>query len=65
MDILGLMCIPPVDKNPGIYFKEMNLLNKKFGFNDLSMGMSNDYLLAAKNSATYVRIGSGIFGNRI
>ena len=64
LDILGLMCIPPVDKNPGIYFKEMNLLNKKFGFNDLSMGMSNDFDIASKCGSTFIRIGTKIFGSR-
>ena len=64
LDILGLMCIPPVDKNPEIYFKEMNLLNKKFGFNDLSMGMSNDFISAIDHGATYIRVGSKIFGDR-
>ena len=64
LDILGLMCIPPIDKNPEVYFKEMNLLNKKFGFKDLSMGMSNDFISAINNGATYIRIGSKIFGKR-
>ena len=64
LDILGLMCIPPINKNPEIYFKEMNLLNKKFGFNDLSMGMSNDFISAIDNGATYIRVGSKIFGER-
>ena len=64
LDILGLMCIPPIDKDPEVYFKEMNLLNKKFGFKDLSMGMSNDFISAINNGATYIRIGSKIFGKR-
>ena len=42
----------------------MNLLNKKFGFNDLSMGMSNDFISAINNGATYIRVGSKIFGKR-
>ena len=46
-------------------YTEMNLLNKSFGLSDLSMGMSSDYLEASKNSATYLRIGSSIFGERI
>ena len=46
------------------YFKEMNLINKDFSFQDLSMGMSSDYLKASENSATYLRIGSSIFGKR-
>ena len=64
LDILGLMCIPPIDKDPEVYFKEMNLLNKKFGFKDLSMGMSNDFISAISNGATYIRVGSKIFGKR-
>ena len=49
---------------PDNYFEEMNRLNKSFGFKELSMGMSSDYLIAAKHFATYVRIGSNIFGKR-
>ena len=64
LDIIGLMCIPPIDKDPEVYFKEMNLLNKKFGFKDLSMGMSNDFISAINNGATYIRVGSKIFGKR-
>ena len=48
-----------------IFFREMNLLNKSLNLDELSMGMSSDYLDAVKNSATYVRIGSKIFGKRI
>jgi pyridoxal phosphate enzyme (YggS family) len=64
LDLIGLMCIPPVNAEPNKYFEEMNKLNKSFGFEDLSMGMSSDYLIAVKNFATYVRVGSSIFGNR-
>ena len=64
LDLIGLMCIPPANVDPNNYFEEMNRINKSFGFFDLSMGMSSDYLIAAKYSATYVRVGSGIFGNR-
>ena len=64
LDVIGLMCIPPVNESKDNYFKEMNNLNKTFGFNELSMGMSADYLDALKNSATYLRIGSSIFGQR-
>ncbi len=53
-----------IDKSSDIYFKEMNILNKNLNLNELSMGMSSDYLDAIKNSATYVRIGSNIFGQR-
>ena len=64
LDVIGLMCIPPFDMNSTIYFKEMNKLNKDFGFSELSMGMSSDYLKASEYSATYLRIGSNIFGQR-
>ena len=64
LDLIGLMCIPPIDINPESYFEEMNKLNKAAGFNELSMGMSSDFLLATKYFATYVRIGSSIFGQR-
>ena len=65
LDVVGLMCLPPADDNSSFYFNEMNLLNNSFGLSELSMGMSSDYIEAAKNSATYLRIGSGIFGKRI
>ena len=64
LDLIGLMCIPPVNINPEAYFEEMNKLNKVLGFDELSMGMSSDFLLATKHLSTYVRIGSGIFGQR-
>ena len=64
LDLVGLMCIPPVDINPEVFFEEMNKLNQSLGFTDLSMGMSSDFLLAVKYLSTYVRIGSSIFGNR-
>ena len=64
LDLIGLMCIPPANVNPDFYFKEMRELNKSFGFKELSMGMSSDYLEATKNLSTYLRIGSNIFGQR-
>ena len=64
LDLIGLMCIPPVNINPENYFDEMNKLNKTLNFNELSMGMSSDFLIAAKHFSTYVRIGSSIFGQR-
>ena len=64
LEVMGLMCIPPLNEPPEIFFKEMNELNKKLNLKELSMGMSSDYLKAIKNSATYVRIGSNIFGPR-
>ena len=64
LDLIGLMCIPPANVDPNNYFEEMNRLNKSFGFKDLSMGMSSDYLIAAQHFATYIRVGSSIFGSR-
>ena len=64
LDLVGLMCIPPANINPEGYFEEMTKLNQDLGFFDLSMGMSSDYLIASKHSATYIRIGSSIFGQR-
>jgi pyridoxal phosphate enzyme (YggS family) len=64
LDVIGLMCIPPSNIDPEVYFKEMNKLNKVHGFVELSMGMSADFLVATKYFSTYVRIGSSIFGQR-
>ena len=64
LDVIGLMCIPPLNIDSEIFFKEMNILNRTLGFSELSMGMSSDFILAAKHSSTYVRIGSSIFGQR-
>tara|TARA_X000000368_G_scaffold409787_1_gene392298 strand:- start:95 stop:754 length:660 start_codon:yes stop_codon:yes gene_type:complete len=64
LDLLGLMCIPPANIKPEKYFEEMDSLNKAYSFKELSMGMSSDFLIAAKNRSTYLRIGSGIFGER-
>ncbi len=64
LDLIGLMCIPPMNVDSEIYFKEMKDLNKSLGFNELSMGMSSDFLKATKYLSTYVRIGSSIFGAR-
>ena len=64
LDVIGLMCIPPQDKSVEYYFKELNSLNKDLGLNELSMGMSADFMDAVMNSATYLRIGSTIFGKR-
>ena len=64
LDLIGLMCIPPVNIDPEYYFEEMNKLNKTLNLTELSMGMSSDFLIAAKHLSTYVRVGSGIFGQR-
>ena len=65
LDLVGLMCIPPANTDPEIYFAEMKELGHVLGLNELSMGMSSDYLKAAEYHSTYVRIGSSIFGQRI
>ncbi len=64
LDIIGTMCIPPKSKNTNNYFLEMFKINTKINLPDLSMGMSDDYLEAAKNNSTFLRIGSRIFGER-
>ena len=64
LDIIGLMCIPPFEKNSDIFFEEMNTLKNKLKLNNLSMGMSSDYISAISYESTYLRIGSNIFGKR-
>ena len=64
LDIIGTMCIPPNNENTEKYFSEMNKINQELKLKDLSMGMSGDYLDAVEKNATYVRIGSKIFGIR-
>ena len=64
LNIIGAMCIPPNDHNTEKYFFEMNKIKQELNFKELSMGMSGDYLEAIKNNATYIRVGSKIFGSR-
>ncbi len=64
LNILGLMVLPPNDDNTKKYFQTLNQLNKSIGLKELSMGMSSDYEEAIKYNATYLRIGSSIFGSR-
>tara|TARA_B110001452_G_C15223060_1_gene423955 strand:+ start:1429 stop:2079 length:651 start_codon:yes stop_codon:yes gene_type:complete len=64
LKIIGLMVIPPNDKSSLKYFKSLNELNTTLALNELSMGMSADYIEAIKSGATFIRIGSSIFGNR-
>ena len=64
LNVVGLMCIPPINEEPDKYFKEIKFLNQKFNLKEISMGMSSDYLKAVENSSTYLRIGSSIFGER-
>lgn len=61
LNIIGLMCIPPVDKNPALYFKNLSESCKANNLTELSMGMSNDYECAINYGATFIRIGSKIF----
>ena len=64
LSVLGLMAIPPNDNEPEKHFKRISELNKQFKFQQLSIGMSNDYLQAIKYGASHVRVGSAIFGSR-
>ena len=64
LSIIGVMCIPPNDSETEKYFSEMFEIKKKLSLDDLSMGMSNDYMSAIKFGSTFVRIGSKIFGQR-
>jgi len=64
MNIIGLMAIPPNDDNTEKYFKSLSELNSSLGLKELSMGMSSDYMKAINYKATYLRIGSAIFGER-
>jgi len=64
LNVIGLMCIPPINIDPHPFFQELKNLNDKLGLSELSMGMSSDYEIALKNSSTYLRIGSDIFGKR-
>ena len=64
LNIVGLMCLPPIDQESSIYFSKMKKLSTELNLAELSMGMSADFLNAAENGSTYLRIGSKIFGNR-
>ncbi len=64
LNIIGLMVIPPDDNNTKKYFKSMNELNNSLALKELSMGMSSDYIEAVNHGATFLRIGSSIFGQR-
>jgi|TARA_B100001059_G_C17711465_1_gene515739 PLP dependent protein len=64
LNVIGLMVIPPINENSNKYFKSLNQLNKSLALENLSMGMSADYIDAIKNGSTYVRVGSSIFGSR-
>ena len=64
LDIAGLMCIPPADEEPAIHFAFLAKLGSELGLKELSMGMSADFETAISFGATYVRVGSAIFGER-
>ncbi len=64
LDVIGLMCLPPINLDPTISFKKMKQEAKNLSLNELSMGMSSDYMTAIKFGASYLRIGSKIFGKR-
>ncbi len=64
LDVVGLMCLPPLGGDLDNYFSEMKELNNKLNLKELSMGMSDDYLIALRHSSTFVRIGTKIFGSR-
>ena len=64
LNVVGFMCIPPINDNSVIYFKKMLDLKQKHNINELSMGMSSDYLDAVQHGSTFLRIGSDIFGQR-
>ena len=61
LDIVGLMCIPPVNQDPIKYFIDLKVISERYNLLDLSMGMSSDYIQAIKCGSTFVRIGSAIF----
>ena len=64
LNVIGLMAIPPNDEHQEKHYEYLSEVNSSLGLKDLSTGMSNDYLKAIKHKATYIRLGSSIFGNR-
>tara|TARA_Y100000992_G_scaffold103805_1_gene67559 strand:+ start:666 stop:1307 length:642 start_codon:yes stop_codon:yes gene_type:complete len=64
LNIVGIMCLPPFDEDPIPFFKKMQSLSESLELKEISMGMSNDYMDALKFNATYIRVGSKIFGDR-
>ena len=64
LNIIGTMCLPPINEDPGIFFSQMEKINYDLKLKELSMGMSEDYLKAIEYYSTYLRIGSKIFGAR-
>ena len=64
LNIIGIMCLPPFDEDPIPFFKKMQTLSESLNLKEISMGMSNDYMEALRFKATFIRVGSKIFGNR-
>lgn len=64
LNVVGLMCIPPINNNPKQYFLSLKSIAEKNNISELSMGMSNDYQVAIQYGSTFIRVGSAIFGNR-
>ena len=64
LNIVGIMCIPPYDQDSTKFFSQMKVLSEKVNLTQTSMGMSSDYLNAIEFDATFLRIGSSIFGQR-
>ena len=65
LDIIGIMCLPPINKDPNIFFSEMKKISIDLNLKEMSMGMSQDYIEAIEHSSTFLRIGSKIFGQRV
>ena len=65
LNIIGLMCLPPIETDPVKYFLQLRNMAHENNFYELSMGMSNDYKAAVENGSTFIRIGSKIFGARL
>ena len=64
LDVVGLMCLPPINLNPSTFYEKMNKAAQNLSLKELSMGMSSDYITALEFKATFLRIGSKIFGER-
>ena len=64
LNIVGFMCIPPINEAPEAHFKFLKKLADDNGLFELSMGMSSDYKTAIKCGATFIRVGTAIFGSR-
>ena len=64
LNIIGTMCLPPINIDSKVFFSEMKKINLNLNLNELSMGMSSDYIDAIEYNSTYLRIGSNIFGKR-